>query len=188
MKRYEFCAVRTGKQEAIIGFAYAAILMFPILAIRLGLFYLGLDKTLKSKSFILQFGFIFIVMAVVYASFYFIRKTQESLVKNYTVELDSGNIRIWEKGQEIMTGSVIDCEIINKMKMKPTAGVSVTIYTDTDKICFRLRGKEWKRLASAWSDPNPFGTSDTHDMETALTLCRDIKVIIGKSSNTDYGA
>lgn len=188
MKRYEFCAVRTGKQEAIIGFAYAAILMFPILAIRLGLFYLGLDKTLKSKSFILQFGFIFIVMAVVYASFYFIRKTQESLVKNYTVELDSGNIRIWEKGQEIMTGSVIDCEIINKMKMKPTAGVSVTIYTDTDKICFRLRGKEWKRSASAWSDPNPFGTSDTHDMETALTLCRDIKVIIGKSSNTDYGA
>ncbi len=75
-----------------------------------------------------------------------------------------------------------------KYEQKPTAGVSVTIYTDTDKICFRLRGKEWKRTASAWSDPNPFGTSDTHDMETALTLCRDIKTIIGKSSNTDYGA
>lgn len=186
MKRYEFCAVRTGKQEAIIGFAFAAILMFPILAIRLGLFYSGLDKTLKSKSFILQFGFIFVVMAVVYASFYFIRKTQESLVKNYTVELDSGNIRIWENGEEIITGSVVDCEIINKMQSKPTTAVSITLYTDADKITFRLRGKEWKRFTTTWSDPNPLGTSDKQDMETALTLFRDIKNIIGKSSNKDY--
>lgn len=186
MKRYEFRAVRTGKQEEIIGFAYAAILMFPILAIRLGLFYSGLDKTLKSKPFIWQFGFLFVVMAAVYASFYFIRKTQESLVKSYTVELDAGNITIWENGEALVTGSVVDCEIINKMKSKPTTGVSITLYTDMDKIAFRLRGKEWKRFSTEWSDHNPFGTSDTQDRETALTLCKDMNDIIGKSSNTDY--
>lgn len=66
------------------------------------------------------------------------------MVKSYTVELDAGNITIWENGEELVTGSVVDCEIINKMKSKPTAGLSITLYTDTDKITFRLREKSGK--------------------------------------------
>ncbi len=182
MKRYEFCAVRTGKQEVIIGFAYVAIIMFPILAMRLGLFYSGLDKTLKSKPAIFQFGFIFVVFVVVYIAFYLVRKTQISLVKKYAVELNETNIKIWENGQEIMTGSVIDCKLTNKMSGKLTVSISIIIYTDMGKISFKLRGKEWKRFASnVWSNPNPFGTSDIDDMETVLTLCRDIWCLLYSS-------
>ncbi len=186
MKRYEFRAVRSGMQEAIIGLAFAAIIMLPILAIKLGLFYSGLDKILKLNPPALL-GFVFAVLAIVYAGFYFVGKMQKYLVKNYVVELNAKNIRILENGKEIMTDSVSGCKISNKIEGKPTDSVSIIIYTDMDKITFRLRGREWRMLAgNAWSNTNPFGTSDIHDMETALSLGKDIKHILEESISTDY--
>ncbi len=178
MKRYEFRAVTTGKQEAIIGFAFAAILIFPILTIQLGLFYSGLDKILKSNpSALLKIGFVFVVMAIIYAIFYFIRKVQERLVKNYIVEIDVTNIRILENGKEIIVGSIADCKIINKIKETPSNCLTIIIYTGTDKITFKLRGKKWENIMGN-SQSNPLGTSDIYDIETALTLGKDIKYIL----------
>lgn len=177
MKRYEFRAVRTGKQEVIIGLAFPAMIMLPILAIQLVLFYSGLDKVLKSNSSVLlRFGFIFFVIVIVYASFYFIRKLQESLIKNYIVELDATNIKILENGKEIISGSVSDCKVINKINRNPTNVVFITIYTDVGKISFRLRGKNWRSITGN-SEPNPVGTSNINDMETALALVKDIKAM-----------
>lgn len=178
MKRYEFRAVTTGKQELIIGFAFAAILIFPILAIKLGLFYSGLDKILKSNpSALFKIGFLFAVMAIVYVPFYFIRKLQERLAKNYIVEIDGTNIRIFEDEKEIIVGSISDCKIINKIRGIPANSVTITIYTGTDRITFKCRGEKWKSIMGN-SQSNPLGTSDVSDMETALTLGKDIKDIL----------
>ncbi|MGP1600314.1 MAG: hypothetical protein ACTTGQ_04535 [Dialister pneumosintes] len=110
MKKYEFRAVRSGKQETIIGFAFSAIIMFPILAIQLGLFYTGLDKSIKSnQSSLFEFGYVFFMFLIICASFFLVSKIQKKLVKNYVVELNVTNIKILENGKEIMSGSVSYC-------------------------------------------------------------------------------
>ena len=170
----------------MIGFAMPAILMFPILAIQLVLFYSGLDKKLKSHRYpLLEFVYVFFAFLIVYASFYLIRKTQEKLVKNYVVELNAASIRILENGKEIMAGSVSDCRIINNIKGSRTNHVSIILYTDTDKIAFRLRDKTMKNIMGS-DQPNFFGTSDLNDMETALNLGKDIQEILEKPVSISY--
>ena len=180
MKKYEFRAVRSGKQETIIGFAFSAIIMFPILAIQLGLFYTGLDKSIKSnQSSLFEFGYVFFMFLIICASFFLVSKIQKKLVKNYVVELNVTNIKILENGKEIMSGSVSYCEIINKAKGNHINNVSIIIYTDTDKITVKLRSKKWNNIMGSFQ-LNPLGTSDAKDMKIALGLSKDIKEILEK--------
>ena len=52
MEKYEFTAT-TSKSDIIIGFAFPALLMFPILGINLALFYLGSNNFIKENQVIL---------------------------------------------------------------------------------------------------------------------------------------
>lgn len=186
MKNFEFRAVKSGKQEAMIGFAFAAMLMVPLLAIWLGLYYSGLDNILKSNpSALLKLGFALVVMAIIYASFYFIGRIQDKLVKKYTVVLNGTNIRIFENGKDILSGSVSACKIVYKTKGNSADSVSCIIDTDTGKIAFRLRSREWKNIMGS-SQPNPFGTSDIRDIETVLDLEKAIHDMIERSVSAKY--
>ncbi|ERH30366.1 hypothetical protein ACUXZ5_03450 [Alloscardovia omnicolens] len=76
MEKYEFTAT-TSKSDIIIGFAFPALLMFPILGINLALFYLGPNNFIKENQVIL-FVMVVICLAGAYA---LIKKIQQSLIQ-----------------------------------------------------------------------------------------------------------
>ncbi|MGX7090992.1 hypothetical protein [Gemella morbillorum] len=169
MKRYEFTAT-TAKSDIVIGLIFPMVIMIPILAIQLAVFYLKLNNFVKAYPI-----FLFLLVLVFFGGgFLLIRKIQERLVKDYIVELYGKNIRILENEEEIISGVVSFCEIKNKNV--GGRALSVDIYTDTDEIKFRTRCKEYKKITGV-STRNPFGTSELSDLETLLSLGRKIQNI-----------
>lgn len=175
MKRYEFRAVRP-KQEMITGLAFPIVFMLPIGAARL-VVQGEAGNVLKSMpSALVSFGIAVIALAMVEAIFYVIGRLQKKIVKNYAVEIHGARIQILENEKEILAGTVSDCEVLNKIKGGATDNITMVIYTDTGKITFRLRSKEWRTVTG--NRQNPFGTSDAHDMEMALALGNHIKEML----------
>ena len=71
MEKYEFTAT-TSKSDIIIGFAFPALLMLPILGINLAVFYLGAKDFIKENQVIL-----FVIVAICLAgAFALIKKIQ----------------------------------------------------------------------------------------------------------------
>lgn len=64
MEKYEFTAT-TSKSDIIIGIAFPALLMLPILGVNLALFYLGPDNFIKENPMLLYL-IIIICMAGVF--------------------------------------------------------------------------------------------------------------------------
>ena len=163
MKKYEFTAT-TAKSDIIIGLIFPMVIMIPILAIQLAVFYLKLNNFVKAYPI-----FLFLLVLVFFGGgFLLIRKIQERLVKDY--------IRVLENEEEIISGVVSFCEIKNKKYNVGGRALSVDIYTDTDEIKFRTRCKEYKKITGV-STRNPFGTSELSDLETLLSLGRKIQNI-----------
>lgn len=170
MEKYELTAV-TLKGDIAMGFIYPAIFMFPILAVRLALFYSGIDSHSKAYSIIL----ISLTFTVLYMSYLLMKEIRERLINKYVVELDKKNIRIWESGKEIMSGPVSSCKIKTKGNAR-TSAVIVDIHTNTDKISLRARPKEYTTITGRTSF-NPFGTGSSSDMNILLALGRKITEI-----------
>ena len=169
MDRYEFTAT-TAKSDILIGLFFSMLLMFPILGIQLGIFYLKLNVFLQSQPIFLYL----IVMLVFGTSLLLIKKLQKSLVKNYIVELSGKNMKIWCNGKEVVSGEVVFCKIKNNEHKIGARALSVDIYTKGDQIKFRVRAKENEKVLSS-STWNPLGTSKPSDVETLLSLGKKIK-------------
>ena len=134
MKRYEFTAT-TAKSDIIIGLIFPTVIMIPILALQLAVFYLKLNNFVKEYPIFL----FLLVLVFLGGGFLLIRKIQERLVKDYIVELYGKNIRVLENEEEIISGVVSFCEIKSKEYNVGGRVLSVNIYTDTDEIKFRIR-------------------------------------------------
>lgn len=173
MKTYKFMAV-TSNSDMIMGLTYPVIFGLPILAVRLGAFYFGVDEFFKSHSLLS----ILIIFSVLYCSYLSIKKIQQSLIRTYVVELDYDNISILENDREIMSGKVSFCDIHNKQK-RTVRSVSVDICTENDKITLRTRSKEYKSITGL-TNYNMFGIGDSSDMDTLLSLGKELKNIVGE--------
>lgn len=170
MEKYEFTAT-TAKSDIIIGLISPMIIMFPILGIQLAFFYLiRLNDFFKSYPVFLYL----LVFVSLGGSVILVKKIQKNLVKNYVAELYGKNIRIWGNGEEVISGVVSFCKINHKKHKMGARALSVDIYTDTDKIKFRVRAKEYKKITVS-SACNPLGTSELSDIKTLLSLGRKIK-------------
>ena len=154
MEKYEFTAT-TSKSDIIIGFAFPALLMLPILGINLAVFYLGAKDFIKENQVIL-----FVIVAICLAgAFALIKKIQQSLIKDYIVEIYSDSIRVWQGSEELLSGEIIDCKASIKMDEMNAKSVNLDIYTDSGNVKFRARAKEFRKITGVKTS-NPLGTSE----------------------------
>ena len=171
MERYEFVATTTNKEKminVIIPVAMVGLLVGLVLVS----YYFKLDNYIKPYSLFKSLT----IVLILGVCFLLARKLQELLSKKYVVELDGNNIRIWGNGKEVMSGTVIFCEIdYNKQKVGDKA-LQVDIYTHTDKIKFRARSKQFRTIEGEYTW-NPLGTGEVSDIETLLSLGRKLKDI-----------
>lgn len=171
MERYEFVATTTNKEKminVIIPVAMVGLLVGLVLVS----YYFKLDNYIKPYSLFKSLT----IVLIIGVCFLSARKLQELLSKKYVVELDGNNIRIWGNGKEVMSGTVIFCEIdYNKQKVGDKA-LQVDIYTHTDKIKFRARSKQFRTIEGEYTW-NPLGTGEVSDIETLLSLGRKLKDI-----------
>lgn len=164
MEKYEFTAT-TSKSDIIIGFAFPALLMLPILGINLAVFYLGAKDFIKENQVIL-----FVIVAICLAgAFALIKKIQQSLIKDYIVEIYSDSIRVWQGSEELLSGEIIDCMASIKMDEMNAKSVNLDIYTDSGNVKFRARAKEFRKITGVKTS-NPLGTSEMSDMEEIYSL------------------
>lgn len=170
MEKYKFTAT-TSKSDIIIGFAFPALLMFPILGINLAVFYLGAKDFIKENQVIL-----FVIVATCLAgAFALIKKIQQSLIKNYIVEIYSDSIRVWQGSEELLSGEIIDCKASIKMDEMNAKSVNLDIYTDSGNVKFRARAKEFRKITGVKTS-NPLGTSEMSDMEEIYSLAQKIRM------------
>lgn len=170
MEKYKFTAT-TSKSDIIIGFAFPALLMLPILGINLAVFYLGAKDFIKENQVIL-----FVIVAICLAgAFALIKKIQQSLIKDYTVEIYSDSIRVWQGSEELLSGKIIDCRASIKMDEMNAKSVNLDIYTDSGNVKFRARAKEFRKITGVKTS-NPLGTSEMSDMEEIYSLAQKIRV------------
>lgn len=97
MERYTFSAA-TAKSDIYVGLLFPALIMLPILAIQLILFYLNLSDVTRSHPVL----FILIIFACVNYSFYIAKKMQLRFVKDYIVLLDGSEVTILCDDMEIL--------------------------------------------------------------------------------------
>ena len=172
MERYEFVATTTNKEKminVIIPVAMVGLLVGLVLVS----YYFKLDNYIKPYSLFKSLT----IVLILGVCFLLARKLQELLSKKYVVELDGNNIRIWGNGKEVMSGTVIFCEIdYNKQKVGDKA-LQVDIYTHTDKIKFRARSKQFRTIEGEYTW-NPLGTGEVSDIETLLSLGRKLKEVV----------
>ena len=172
MERYEFVATTTNKEKminVIIPVAMVGLLVGLVLVS----YYFKLDNYIKPYSLFKSLT----IVLIIGVCFLLARKLQELLSKKYVVELDGNNIRIWGNGKEVMSGTVIFCEIdYNKQKVGDKA-LQVDIYTHTDKIKFRARSKQFRTIEGEYTW-NPLGTGEVSDIETLLSLGRKLKEVV----------
>ena len=170
MVKYEFTAT-TSKSDLIIGFAFPALLMLPILGINLAVFYLGAKDFIKENQVIL-----FVIVAICLAgAFALIKKIQQSLIKDYIVEIYSDSIRVWQGSEELLSGEIIDCKASIKMDEMNAKSVNLDIYTDSGNVKFRARAKEFRKITGVKTS-NPLGTSEMSDMEEIYSLAQKIRM------------
>ena len=170
MEKYEFTAT-TSKSDIIIGFAFPALLMLPILGINLAVFYLGAKDFIKENQVIL-----FVIVAICLAgAFALIKKIQQSLIKDYIVEIYSDSIRVWQGSEELLSGEIIDCKASIKMDEMNAKSVNLDIYTDSGNVKFRARAKEFRKITGVKTS-NPLGTSEMSDMDEIYSLTQKIRM------------
>lgn len=170
MGKYKFTAT-TSKSDIIIGFAFPALLMLPILGINLAVFYLGAKEFIKENQVIL---FVMVVICLT-GAFALIKKIQQSLIKNYIVEIYSDSIRVWQGSEELLSGEIIDCKASIKMDEMNAKSVNLDIYTDSGNVKFRARAKEFRKITGVKTS-NPLGTSEMRDMEEIYSLAQKIRM------------
>lgn len=170
MEKYKFTAT-TSKSDIIIGFAFPALLMLPILGINLAVFYLGAKDFIKEN----QVSLFIIVATCLAGAFALIKKIQQSLIKDYTVEIYSDSIRVWQGSEELLSGEIIDCRASIKMDEMNAKSVNLDIYTDSGNIKFRARAKEFRKITGVKTS-NPLGTSEMRDMDEIYSLAQKIRM------------
>ncbi len=170
MEKYEFTAT-TSKSDIIIGIAFPALLMLPILGVNLALFYLGPDNFIKENPIWLYLIFLICMAGV----FLLIKKVQEILIKKYTVELYNNSIRIWLENDKILSGIIRDCKLSIKMDGVNAKSVNLNIYTDSGNIKFRARAKEFRKITGVMTR-NLLGTSEMRDMDEIYSLAQKIRM------------
>ena len=170
MEKYEFTAT-TSKSDIIIGFAFPALLMLPILGINLAVFYLGAKDFIKEN----QVSLFIIVATCLAGAFALIKKIQQSLIKDYIVEIYSDSIRVWQGSEELLSGEIIDCRVSIKMDEMNAKSVNLDIYTDSGNVKFRSRAKEFRKITGVKTS-NPLGTSEVRDMEEIYSLAQKIRM------------
>lgn len=172
MERYEFVATTTNK-EKMITVIFLVTMVGLLVGLALVSYYFELDNYIKPYSLFKSLT----IVLIIGVCFLSARKLQELLSKKYVVELDGNNIRIWGNGKEVMSGTVIFCEIdYNKLKVGDKA-LQVDIYTHTDKIKFRTRSKQFRTIEGEYTW-NPLGTGEVSDIETLLSLGRKLKEVV----------
>ena len=170
MEKYKFTAT-TSKSDIIIGLASPALFMLPILGINLAVFYLGAKDFIKENQVIL-----FVIVAICLAgAFALIKKIQQSLIKDYTVEIYSDSIRVWQGSEELLSGEIIDCRASIKMDEMNAKSVNLDIYTDSGNVKFRARAKEFRKITGVKTS-NPLGTSEMRDMDEIYSLAQKIRM------------
>ena len=170
MEKYKFTAT-TSKSDIIIGLASPALFMLPILGINLAIFYLGAKDFIKEN----QVSLFIIVATCLAGAFALIKKIQQSLIKDYTVEIYSDSIRVWQGSEELLSGEIIDCKASIKMDEMNAKSVNLDIYTDSGNVKFRARAKEFRKITGVKTS-NPLGTSEMSDMEEIYSLAQKIRM------------
>ena len=170
MEKYEFTAT-TSKSDIIIGLASPALFMLPILGINLAIFYLGAKDFIKEN----QVSLFIIVATCLAGAFALIKKIQQSLIKDYTVEIYSDSIRVWQGSEELLSGKIIDCKASIKMDEMNAKSVNLDIYTDSGNVKFKARAKEFRKITGVKTS-NPLGTSEMSDMEEIYSLAQKIRM------------
>lgn len=170
MEKYEFTAT-TSKSDIIIGFAFPALFMLPILGINLAIFYLGAKDFIKEN----QVSLFIIVATCLAGAFALIKKIQQSLIKDYIVEIYSDRIRVWQGSEELLSGKIIDCKASIKMDEMNAKSVNLDIYTDSGNVKFKARAKEFRKITGVKTS-NPLGTSEMSDMEEIYSLAQKIRM------------
>ncbi len=168
MKEYEFSAVTAGA-DRIMGLSFPAVFGFVILAVQLGMHYTEFGKNFRTRPRFM----IMVILFVFYFGKIIMKRIQRRLVKKYNAELSGRNLIIRQNGKEILSGSVLFCEIRNRAEKS----LRVDIRTDLDKISFRIRPKILKPFEGG-AYTNPFGTGDTADMEVLLSLGEAIRSVL----------
>lgn len=170
MEKYKFTAT-TSKSDIIIGLASPALFMLPILGINLAIFYLGAKDFIKEN----QVSLFIIVATCLAGAFALIKKIQQSLIKDYIVEIYSDRIRVWQGSEELLSGEIIDCRASIKMDEMNAKSVNLDIYTDSGNVKFRARAKEFRKITGVKTS-NPLGTSEMRDMEEIYSLAQKIRM------------
>ena len=170
MEKYKFTAT-TSKSDIIIGLASPALFMLPILGINLAVFYLGAKDFIKEN----QVSLFIIVATCLAGAFALIKKIQQSLIKDYIVEIYSDSIRVWQGSEELLSGEIIDCKASIKMDEMNAKSVNLDIYTDSGNVKFRARAKEFRKITGVKTS-NPLGTSEMSDMEEIYSLAQKIRM------------
>lgn len=170
MEKYKFTAT-TSKSDIIIGLASPALFMLPILGINLAVFYLGAKDFIKEN----QVSLFIIVATCLAGAFALIKKIQQSLIKDYIVEIYSDRIRVWQGSEELLSGKIIDCKASIKMDEMNAKSVNLDIYTDSGNVKFRARAKEFRKITGVKTS-NPLGTSEMSDMEEIYSLAQKIRM------------
>ena len=167
MERYTFSA-STAKSDIYVGLLFPALIMLPILAIQLILFYLKLSDVTRSHPNI----FILLVFACVNFSFY-IAKNFNRDCQDYTVTLDGSEVTILCDDIEILSGTVVSCKFKGSGSKFFAKAASLDIFTDYEDIKLRARAREGGSLLSPnW---NPFATGSISDVDVLLSLGRRIE-------------
>lgn len=168
MKRYTFSAA-TAKSDVYVGLIFPALIMLPILAIQLILFYLNLGDVTRSHPNL----FILIIFACVNNSFYIAKKMQSRFVKDYIVILDGSEVTILCDDMEIFSGTIVSCKFKGSSSKFFAKAASLDIFTDYEDIKLRARAREGGSLLSPnW---NPFATGSISDVDVLLSLGRRIE-------------
>ena len=170
MEKYKFTAT-TSKSDIIIGLASPALFMLPILGINLAIFYLGAKDFIKEN----QVSLFIIVATCLAGAFALIKKIQQSLIKDYIVEIYSDRIRVWQGSEELLSGKIIDCKASIKMDEMNAKSVNLDIYTESGNVKFRARAKEFRKITGVKTS-NPLGTSEMSDMEEIYSLAQKIRM------------
>ena len=172
MERYEVVATTTNK-EKMINVIIPVVMVGLLVGLALVSYYFKLDNYIKPYSLVKSLT----IVLIIGVCFLSARKLQELLSKKYVVELDGNNIRIWGNGKEVMTGTVIFCEIDYNKQQVGDKALRVDIYTHTDKIKFRARCRQIRTIEGEYTW-NPLGTGEVSDIETLLSLGRKLKEVV----------
>ena len=118
---------------------------------------------------------IFLLLAVANVLF---QKIKEKLVKHYSVELEETKIKIFENGNEMVQGQISGCDTKDHSSMS-VKSLRADFYVDDSKISFRVRPKTYKTIQGSTSG-NLFGTGSLSDIEELVSLCEEIKGVVGE--------